>query len=91
MTLLAISIQTLSFYCLYNTSQRAILSKDTFSVWLQGRTLFSKVAGISLLVLSFVLLVIAQGLGTGIFIAFLSLMTCGSLIVLFIPLKSKNT
>jgi hypothetical protein len=68
-----------------------MLSKDSFSVWLQGHTRFCQIAGLILLAASFGLLIIAQGLATGIFIAFLSLMTGGSLIVLFIPLKSKNT
>jgi hypothetical protein len=90
MILLAISIQTLAFYCLYNTSQRATLTKDVFSVWLQGHTRFCQIAGLVLLAVSFGLLIIAQGFGTGVFISFLSLMTCGSLIILFIPLKSNN-
>ncbi|MFZ6013090.1 MAG: hypothetical protein ACOYXT_22295, partial [Bacteroidota bacterium] len=87
--IVAIIIQALAFYCLYNTSQRAELWKDELSVWLQRHTLFSKIAGVLLVILSFVLLVIAQGFATGIFTAFLSIMTLGSLIILLVPLTAK--
>jgi hypothetical protein len=90
MTILAIAIQILAFYLLYNSSKRAHLSNDTFSVWLQGRTLLSKIAGLILLVIAFLLFIVAEGLGVGVFIGFLVLMTVGSLIVLVAPLKLRN-
>lgn len=90
MTAAAILIQAIAFYSLYNTSGRTMLSRDSMSVWLQGHTFFSKSAGLILLIFSFSLFVAAQGLAVGIFIGFLSLMTTGSLIILFVPLTIKN-
>lgn len=90
MTLLALSIQILAFYLLYNASKRAQLRQDAFSRWLQGHALFSNISGLVLLVAAFVLFIAAQGFGVGIFIGFLALMTVGSLIVLFAPMKLRN-
>jgi hypothetical protein len=90
MTVLALIIQILAFYLLYNASKRAQLRRDAFSVWLQGHASFSKIAGLMLLVIAFALFIVAEGLGVGVFIGFLALMTVGSLIVLFAPLKLRN-
>lgn len=90
MTLLALVIQTLSFYMVYNTSRRAVLRRDAFSVWLQRHTLLATIAGLLLLGISFIVFVIAQGFGAGIFIGALSLMTIGSLIVMLVPLKTNR-
>lgn len=90
MTLLALVIQILAFYLLYNASKRAQVRNDVFSTWLQGHVLFSKIAGSILLTVAFSLFIVAEGLGVGVFIGLLTLMTAGSLIVLFTPLKLRN-
>lgn len=90
MTLIAIIIQSFAFYCVYNTSQRAGLRKDKWSRWLQHRTIFSTTVAVLLFTGSFVLMIRSMGLATGIFTAFLSVMTLGSLIILFIPLTNKK-
>lgn len=90
MTLLALVIQIPAFYLLYNASKRAQVRNDAFSVWLQGHALFSKISGLMLLAISFALFIVGEGLGVGVFIGFLTLMTVGSLIVLFAPLKLRN-
>lgn len=88
--LMALIVLTVSFYMLYNTSKRAGLRRDIFSTWLQQHMLFSKITGLILLFVSFSTLIATEGLGVGIFIGFLALMTFGSLIILLVPLKSKN-
>jgi uncharacterized membrane protein len=90
MTLFALVIQTLAFYLLYNASKRVRVRNDAFSAWLQGHALFSKIAGLVLLAVAFSLFVVVEGLGVGVFMGFLALMTVSSLIVLFAPLKFKN-
>ena len=90
MTILAIIIQLLAFYMLYNTSARAELRTDAFSLWLQQNRIVSKITGLVLLIGSFILLTLAQGLGSGILYGTVLLMTLASLIVLFAPLKSKE-
>jgi hypothetical protein len=90
MTLFALILQILAFYLLYNTSKRAQLRSDAFSLWLQGHASFSKTAGFLLLVIAFALFIAAEGLAVGMFIGFLALMTVGSLIILFAPLKLRN-
>ena len=90
MTLLALTVQILAFYLLYNASRRAQRRNDAFSVWLQNHTLFSKIIGLILLAMAFALFIVAEGLGVGVFLGFLTLMTVGSLMVLFAPLKLRN-
>lgn len=91
MTILAVLIQTLAFYCMYNTSQRAQLRKDRWSVWLHSHSRVSIIAGLLLLVLSFLLMVTGLGFGAGVLAAFLSFMTLGSLIIVSVPLTTKNS
>ena len=90
MTILATTIQLLGFYMLYNTSARAELRRDAFSLWLQQNRIVSKVTGLVLLIGSFILLTLAQGLGSGVLYGTVLLMTLASLVVLFVPLKSKE-
>lgn len=78
------------FYALYNTSKKAVLQKDRVSVWLQANRGVSKSLGIFCLLISFVLLVIEQGIGTGILTGFILLMTVGSLIIILSPLISHK-
>lgn len=88
MTVLMIMIQTLSLYALYNTSKRAELRKDRFSTWLQRPSRVMVITAWVLLAISFVAVINVSGLGAGIFIAFLSLMTTTSLIIILSPLRS---
>ncbi|MGC3945507.1 MAG: hypothetical protein QM762_13490 [Chryseolinea sp.] len=88
MTVLMIFIQTLSLYALYNSSKRAELRRDAFSVWLQKPARWiAPTAGVLLLV-SFILITTLKGFGAGIFLAFVSVMTTASLIVILSPLKT---
>ncbi len=90
MILIATLLQLIGFYCLYNASERALLRKDTLSVWLHRHTLFSRLSGAALLLVSVVISVIVMGFATGIFTAFISVMMFGSLVVLLIPITIKN-
>ena len=87
---MALIILTVSFYMLYNTSKRAELTRDIFSIWFQNHKLFTRLAGLILLVVSFWMLIAIEGVGVGIFTGFLALMTALSLIILLIPLTTKK-
>lgn len=91
MTVLAVLIQALAFYCMYNTSQRAQLRKDRWSAWLHSHSRVSNIAGLLLLILSFLLMITGLGFGAGVLATFLSFMTLGSLIILSVPLTTKDT
>lgn len=54
--LVATVILIAGFYALYNTSKKAMLQKDTVSVWLQRNRIFSKISGIGGILIAFVLL-----------------------------------
>ncbi len=90
MTLLAILSSLIGFYLLYNTSARADVRKDKVSLWFQRRPLLSKISGLTILFLSFIFFVIAEGFGVGMLFGFVSIMTCGCLIVLFSPLINSK-
>lgn len=90
MALGALMIQVLSFYLLYNTSKRAVLRTDKLSIWLQQHLILSTVAGLLLLIGSFILFVIDHGFAVGLFAGFLSLMITASLTVVLAPLYLKN-
>ncbi len=78
----------LAFYMLYNTSKKAIKSPCFgFEKWVEKNVIYSKLISASLLIMSCVLSCLSYGLGAGIFIFFIDLMTIGSLSVILIPIK----
>jgi len=90
MIVLAILVQLVGFYALYNTSQRAELRKDKISSWLQRHRTFSTIAGLSFLASSFLFLIAVQGLGAAILNGCVLLMTIGSLIIILSPLTFRT-
>ena len=90
MTLIAILASLAGFYLLYNTSARADVRKDKVSLWFQRQPLLSKIIGLTILLISFIAFVIANGFGVGLLFGFVALMTSGSLIVLLSPLINTD-
>lgn len=71
---------------LYNTSKKAKLStKGNFEKWLQQNKPTAKAIGIGLVVISFVILPIKDGLGVGVLSAFLLLMLSAGLTIAIAP------
>lgn len=83
---LIIFLCSLGFFMLYNTSKRAKLSvAGKAEQWLQANPVQAKRAGVLLLVMSIVLLVLKDGLGVGLFTAFVLLMATASYMVAIAP------
>jgi len=81
----------IGFYLLYTTSKKMDAPRlFGFENQLLQNKAVSKIIGLLLLILSCVLTVIVFGLGAGIFLFFINLMTVASLIVLLAPLKLFN-
>lgn len=91
MTILLFLFVLIGFYSLYSTSKRAKLNNTKVDLWLQNHTKISKLSGVSLLIAAFGLSVILYGIGAGIIVVFILLMTIGSLIVVLSPLLLKTT
>ena len=81
----------LGFYASYSSSKRAKLNHTIIDRWLQDHTKISQPFGVLLLIAAFVLSAKLYGIGAGIFVAFILLMTIGSLIVVLSPLLIKAT
>lgn len=90
MALIVLMVQFSSFYMLYNTSKRAVLRSDKFSLWLQQHGIFSTLIGIMLLAVSIILFMVDLGFASGFFAGFLSLMITASLTVVLAPLYLKK-
>ena len=90
MTLLSIVVCVIGFYLLYNISKRANVREDRFSLWFQRHPVLSATLGLSLLIISFVVLIVEYGLGTGTLFGFTILMTIGSLVILLTPLMKTH-
>ncbi|MAS20690.1 MAG: hypothetical protein CMF34_10570 [Leeuwenhoekiella sp.] len=87
MSYLALALLICGFYVLYNTSTKMQPKKKHVKPQVFYRyPIRSKISGVLLLILAFILFTIAMGLATGIFTWFVCLMTVGSLIVLLKPL-----
>lgn len=80
----------LGFYTLYNTSKKAKLNITKVDKWLQHYPKISKLISLILITGSFGLLMNYYGIGAGIFISFIILMTIGSMIIIITPLFSKR-
>lgn len=88
MITIASLIVFLAFYTLYYTSKRAALTYDLgFEKWMKNNPKQTKITGLSLLLLAYVLWLFTQSLCCGTLMFFIQLMTIGSLIVLLSPLK----
>ncbi|MHA7941679.1 hypothetical protein ACJOV8_001190 [Formosa sp. 3Alg 14/1] len=88
---IAILLVIIGFYLLYTTSKKMdapnLLGFENKLVQHQSA---SKIAGFILLILSCILTIKVFGLGAGIFLFLINLMTVASLIVLLAPLKLFN-
>jgi len=80
----------LGFYLLYNTSKKAILSKNTLIVWIQKHRTFTKLVGTLLILFSFYQFIRTIGLGAGIFMGLALLMGVGSLLIILLPLNKEK-
>lgn len=82
------TIIALGFFCLYNTSSRAIINKESnFNKWIQFNPLPGEYLGVGLLIFAYLLFCVVYGIGGGILLATVTLMTIGSLVVLLHPLQ----
>lgn len=78
----------LGFFALYNTSQKAKLSRTgSVEKWLQAHPVQAKQVGIFLIVLCIASLVWKDGWGVGGFTASLLIMTVGGLVVGIAPMQ----
>lgn len=92
MITIASLIVFLAFYTLYYTSKRAALSYDLgFEKWMKKNPKQTKITGVSLLVLAYILWLYTQSLGCGTLMFFIQLMTIGSLIIILTPLKKVSS
>ena len=91
MIILAILLQTLSFYMFYNTSRRVRLSRDRFSSLMQKERTATLIGASILLLISFATAIAPLGFAVGLFAGMLSLMTIASLMILFVPLIIKES
>jgi hypothetical protein len=82
------SILFLAFYTLYYTSKRVPLTYNFgFEKWMRKNPTPTKITGITLLVLAYILWLYIASVGSGTLLFIIELMTIGSLIVILKPLK----
>ncbi|MEO7978314.1 hypothetical protein [Flavobacterium sp.] len=92
MITIATLIVFLAFYTLYYTSKRAALSYDLgFEKWMQKNPKPTKITGLLLLLLAYVLWLFTQSLCCGTLMFFIQLMAIGSLIIILMPLKKVSS
>ena len=76
----------LGFFMLYNTSQKAKLSKNgSLEKWLQQNKSTAKILGGLLIIVAFILLPLKDGIGVGTITAFLLLMAAAALVIAIAP------
>lgn len=81
----------ISFYTLYYTSKRAVLSHDFgFEKWMQRNPKQTKITGLCLLLFAYLLWLLTASLGSATLFFFIQLMTISSLVILLTPLKVIN-
>lgn len=88
--LLAQLFQLSGFYFLYQTSERIVLPKGKLSGILQRHTKITRYSAWVLLILSLYFFTQSMGIGAGILTGCITLMTCGSLVVILAPILLKN-
>lgn len=77
----------LGFFCLYHTSQRLPqLKRDLVGEWLHQNAWVSKFTALAFLGISLLSACWLIGVGAGIFLWLIAIMTMGSVIILFAPL-----
>jgi tryptophan-rich sensory protein len=92
MITIASLIVFLSFYTLYYTSKRAVLSYDLgFEKWMQKNPKQTKIIGLFLLLTAYSIWLFMQSLGCGTLMFLIQLMTIGSLIIILTPLKKVSS
>lgn len=78
----------MGFFMLYNTSRKAKLSNaGRFEKYLQDNPVNALIAGLLLIVTSFIMLAVKLGIGAGILTSFLLLMLAAGLVVTIAPLQ----
>jgi hypothetical protein len=88
MVTLIVVLSLLGFYLLYNTSKKVQLSRTLFiERWAQDNSTAAKYSGLLLFIVGLVISMLSFGIGSGVFLFFVILMTVASLVVLLAPLK----
>lgn len=88
MITIAICTLVLAFYTLYYTSKKAPLTHNhSIEKWMKNNPSQTKITGVVLLILAYILWISATALGVGTFAFLVALMTIGSLIVILKPLE----
>lgn len=88
MLTLIIGVIFFAFFILYNTSEKAVLHNSFFlERWVQDHRLQGKYLECDLLLLALILSIPFFGVGAGIFLYFVILMTVASAIILLAPLR----
>lgn len=78
----------LGFFLLYNTSRKVKFPvAGGIERWLQKHPVFSKWAGLVIILASFVVLAVKMGLGVGVLTAFLLLMTAACIVIAIAPFR----
>lgn len=78
----------MGLFMLYNTSRKAKLSTvGRFEKFLQANPVNARLAGLLLIIASFIMLAVKLGIGAGIFTSFLLLMLAAGLVVAIAPLQ----
>jgi hypothetical protein len=91
MVTLIVVISLLGFFLLYNTSKKADLSRSFFiELWVQDNPKAGKLMGLLLISIALLISLFYFGIGSGIFLFFIILMTVASLVVLIAPLRYIN-
>ncbi|KIC03828.1 hypothetical protein OA88_01660 [Flavobacterium sp. JRM] len=81
----------ISFYTLYYTSKRAVLSYNFgYQKWMQRNPKQTKITGLCLLLVAYSLWLLTAALGSATLFFFIQLMTIGSLVIILTPLKVIN-
>lgn len=76
------------FYLFYNTSQKVQLSRTLFiEKWAQDNSIAARYFALLLFIIGLVISIFSFGIGSGVFLFFVILMTVASLVVLLAPLK----
>lgn len=90
MNTLIVTITSLGFFFLINTSKKAVLSHSTLEIWLQKHTRISGYLGLLCLFVAMIFSMMAKGITSGIIFSVVVTMTVGSLIVTLNPLQKTG-
>ena len=90
MVLIPVFLIAVACFIFYSASKRAVYRRSPLNKWFLSRPLLSKVLTIILLTWAFILFIRFHGLGVGVFLGLVTLMTIYGLILLFYPLASER-